>query len=116
MEIAGRLYTFDGELEQRPVHAGDRVSASRRPDNQFREHRIVEESDLAPDLDARIPAHPRSGRHVEEGDLARRRQKSARWILARDAALDRPAARDDVRLLERKLLARGDAQLPLHEI
>ena len=45
-----------------------------------------------------------------------RRQKAVRRILARDAALDRPAARHDVVLREGQPLAGGDANLPLHEV
>ena len=49
-------------------------------------------------------------------DAPGRREKSVRRILARDATLDRPAARDDVLLRERQPLAGGDANLPLHEV
>ena len=43
-------------------------------------------------------------------------EESVGRVLARDAAFDRPSARRDGFLSERKPLARGDAQLPLHEI
>src|SRR5690242_21921799 len=45
-----------------------------------------------------------------------RRQKVVRCVFAGDSALDRPATRDDLRLLEWEFLARCDLQLPIHQV
>ena len=116
VKVARRLDAFDRELEQRAMHALDGSFSRRRVDDQLREHRIVEQPDLAPDLDAAVPPHARAARQMQIRDAARRRKEAVRRILARDAALDRPSARHDVLLTERQLLARGDANLPLHEV
>ena len=97
VEIARGLDAVDRELEQRAVHALDRLRARRAPDDELREHRIVVQADLAARLDAAVPAHAGPARHVQILDAPRGRQESVRRILARDAALDRPAARLDVR-------------------
>ena len=115
MELAARLDAVDRQLEQRPVHPRHGVLTGRRPDDEFGEHRIVEQPDLAPRLDARVPAHARPTRDMEVADATRRRQESVGRILARDPALDRPPARRDI-LVERQSLTGGDAELPLHEV
>src|SRR5438874_13189968 len=98
------------------MHAVDRGRAVGRVYDEFGEQRIIMESDLAADLDASIPTHTGTGRHMEIRNLSRRRKKAVRRILARDAALDRPSARDNVLLLERQALARRDSHLPLYEL
>src|SRR6478609_2206839 len=49
-------------------------------------------------------------------DTTGRWKKIVRRILARDAALHRPPARDDVFLAKGQLLARGNPKLPLNEV
>src|SRR5690242_5921123 len=100
MEVARGLHAFDRELEERSVHACDRQLAGRRPDDELRQHWIVEERHLAPDLDSAIPPHTGPRRQVQMTNAPRRRQESVGGILARYAALDRPAPRNDILLRE----------------
>ena len=98
------------------MHALYRLLASGRPDDQLREHRIVVERDLAAGLDTAVPPYSRSTRDVEILHAPGGREEVVREVLARDAALDCPAARHDLFLDERQSLARSDPQLPLHEV
>src|SRR5688572_7109462 len=116
MEITGGFDSIDRELEERAVHSLDGQLTVRRPDDELCEHRIVVEADLASRFDSAIPPHSRTGRHVHVMNATRGWQKAVRGVLARDPALDRPSARDDLALLERQPLAGSDPNLPLHEI
>src|SRR5262245_22638086 len=98
------------------MHAIDRGISRRSVDDELRQHRIVEKPDVACHLDASVPSDARSRWHVQIGNVAGRWQEPVRWVFARDATLDCPAARNDFFLLERKSLSRGNANLPLHEV
>ena len=75
VEVARRLHALDRELEQRAMHARDRLRAVGRPDDQLGEHRIVEQPDLAARLDAAVPADARPGGHVQVLHAAGRREE-----------------------------------------
>src|SRR5688500_2601836 len=74
------------------------------------------ESDLRPGLDASVPPHTRTTRQVQIFDPARRREEAVRGVFARDPALDRPAIRHYVLLLERKRFAGRNPDLPLYQV
>src|SRR5450756_836972 len=116
MEIARRLHTVYGQLEQRAVHSLDCQLASRRPDDELGQQRIIMKSDVGAGFDAAIPADAGATWNVEIVDASRGRQKSMRRVFGRDAALHCPTARPYVVVHRRKLLARGNAQLPLDKI
>src|SRR5687767_642407 len=98
------------------MHPRDRQLTRASPDDQLCQHRIVVQPDLAPRLDPAIPAHARTAGKVQVAHASGRRQKAIREVFARDPALDGPPSRGDLRLLEWKPLAGGDAELPLHEV
>src|SRR5690606_17917889 len=60
--------------------------------------------------DTRAPGKP------EIGDVSGGREEAVGGVLARDAALDRPAARRDLLLPEGEPLPCRYAQLPLHQV
>src|SRR5689334_18302513 len=104
MKIARGFYALDRELQQRTMHAIHRGVARRSMHDELREHRVVEEPNLAPDFDTPVPANTGSARQMQIGDRAGRRQERVRRIFTRDATLDRPTLRNNLFLLERQLL------------
>src|SRR5581483_8364170 len=92
-EVSRGLDALDHELVERAAHAVDRARARRRPDDQLREHRVVEQADFTTDFNAAIPADTWTRRDMECGDPSGRREESLHRILGRDPALDRPPAR-----------------------
>src|SRR5439155_5026458 len=98
------------------MHARDGRIARRRPDDELRQQRIVMKGDLTSDLDAPVTSNARPTRQVQVAHAPGRRKKATRRVFARNATLDGPSAWYDLRLEQRKPLARGDTKLPLHEV
>ena len=111
------VHALDVELVQRATHQCDSVVPIATPGGHLGDHRVVEHADFAAFVHARVDAHliafdrlaiahqPPGGRH-----------ELAVWILGIDARLDRPAVRADILLLQRQLLAGGDADHPFDQI
>ena len=116
MEIPRSLDPADDEIDQRTPHSRDRLVTIGRPYDQFGEHWVVVETDLASDFDPAIPPYPRPARQMQVLHPSRRGQKVVGGVFTGDATFDRPAARDYLFLSEPQPFSRGDAQLPLHEI
>ena len=89
--------------------------------HQLGDHRIVEHGDLGALEHAGVVADGAAERGALLGrpvaaEAADRGQEVAVGVLGIDAALDRPAVELHVRLLERELLAGGDADHLLDEV
>jgi len=86
--------------------------------DQLGDHRVVVHRDLAALVHAGVDAHlaRRLGRREELDQPAGGRQETAERIFGVDAALHRPAVKLEVGLLERQLLAGGDADHQLDEV
>ncbi len=52
------------------MHSRDCFVACRRPDDELGEHRVVEESDLAANLDTAVPANSRTAWRMQVADSA----------------------------------------------
>ena len=69
---------LDLELVERPAHARDRARPVAVPDEQLRDHRVVQADDLAALLDARVDAHAGPAGLAVARDPPRRRAGSPR--------------------------------------
>ena len=83
--------SFDPQLVQGPVHAGDRFVARRPVDDQLADHRIVVRRHRVAGVSVRIPADAGAAGDVHLLDQARARLKVAVGVFGVDAALDRRA-------------------------
>src|SRR5207344_2561259 len=78
------------------------------PDDELRDHRVVDVRDLRPRLHARVDADPGAGRLAVAGDAAGCREEPVGGVLGVYAALECVAARLDVPLADRQRLPRGN--------
>ena len=102
---------------QRRAQAPQSGIAIHIPADQLGDHRVVVHADLVALAHAAVDAHVRGGRrHAQMLDAARRGQEVARRILGVDARLDRMPVDGQLLLRQRQRLARGHAQLPLHQV
>ena len=106
----------DRQLVERAPHAGEGLAAVRRPDDQFAEHRIVVQRHLVAHVDAAVPPHARATGDAEVFDPPRARQEAVGGVLARDAALERPAARAEPAPVHPHRLPGRDPELLAHQI
>ncbi len=107
----------DAIVGQRLLHPRQRAVAVVVPDDQFRDHRIVEGRDGIAFLDAGVDAHVEAfGRRRQMHELAGRGQEVLGRVLGVDARFQRMAVDAQLLLHQRQLLAGGDAQLPFDEI
>src|SRR5689334_9971882 len=106
-----RLDALELVLAERADHAGGGLLAILVPDDQLGDHRVVQRGDLGACEHAGVHAHAGAARLEVGGDGARRGGEVLGGVLGVDPALDRVAAQLQVLLLQRQLLARGDADL-----
>src|ERR1700689_5347915 len=98
------------------AHARDAFVTRAAPDRELGEQRIVLERHRPTWIDATIHAHARAGRLGIVLDLTRAWHEVLKRILGVHAALERGASPLDIALLDGELLARGNAQLPVHKV
>ncbi len=84
--------------------------------DQFREQRVVVRRDRVAGVDVGIDPHAGTARRVVHGDRPRARLKVAGWVFGVHAALDGVPAQPVPVHHERQRLARGDANLLLHQV
>src|SRR3954451_9574272 len=99
------------ELLERADHAMGGLLAVDVPDDQLRDHRVVDRGDLAAGLDTGVDAHARAARLEVGADRTGGGGEVLGGVLGVDAALDRVAAEAEVVLAYAELLARGDPDL-----
>src|SRR5689334_5910651 len=116
MERDVRHRPDDHVLAQRAEHAADRFVSVATPGDQLREDRAVVGRDLEALVDTGVVANADPARHAEDVDPAGRGEEIVLRILGVDAALDGPAALDDVLLPEAERPARGDLELRADEV
>ena len=112
------VQTQQRRVVQRGDQAADRVVAVAPVHDQLGHHRVVVRADLTAFADAVVNAHA-----VEQGllgappgDVAGLRRKAGIRVFGVQARLDGVAAQRDLVLREGQGLARGHAQLPLHQV
>ena len=108
----------DGVVEL-PVEQRQRFRPGRRMDDELGDHRVVEGGHAVAGGDAGIDPDSRQTLLAPEAhrqDPPGRGQEIVLGVLGVDAGLDRRAVAGDVILSQRQRLARGDAELPFHEI
>src|SRR3989454_583769 len=106
----------DHVLAEGAQHAVDRFISVVTPCHQLGEDRVVVGGDLEALVHARVVANADPARHAEHGDAAWGGEEAVLRVLGVDAALDRPAALNDVRLREAQRPPGRDLDLRLHEI
>src|SRR5205085_6310658 len=98
VKIARALDATNYQVDEGATHARDRLRPIRSPDDQFGEHGIVIQSDLATRLDTTVPANARPAGQMQILDASCRWQKTVRCVFTSDPTLDRPAVRCDLLL------------------
>src|SRR5260221_8260648 len=111
-----RWYAFDHELVERALPAGNGLVARRRPDDEFRQQRVVVRGNLVPTVQMRIHAHARpAGRQILKNRACLRPEIQVR-IFRRHPELDGMPAQRHIGLGEIQRLTCRDTELLAHEI
>ena len=109
------LDALDHRFGERDAEPRDRLRAVVAVGDDLAEQGIVVRRHEIAVVGVRVHADAGAARHVERGDAPRRGRETIR-ILRVDAAFDGVAAELHVALPDRELLARGDADLLLHDV
>ena len=96
-----RVDTIDYEFVESPAHLGEGFGPIDAVDDQFGHERIVMRGYGVTDLDVRIPAHSRTSRDFQAGNLSGGRTEVVVRIFRVDTNFDGVPARSDFFLIER---------------
>ena len=111
-----RVDALDDELLQGPLGPRHRLLPVHAPDDQLRQHGVVEGRDDVLGVHVAVHPHPVSARRVETRDLARGGHEVPVRVLGVDPAFDGVSPHLHVFLRESEGMARGDADLFLYEV
>ena len=116
MERNRGLDSLDHKFVQRASHPGHGLGSIGSMHDQLAHERVVVRGDGVAGLCLRVPTNPWSAGNAERGDLAGRGAEVVVGVFGVDPTLEGVPVGDDVRLLERQRLTRGDADLLFHKI